>query len=101
MRWNLIIKEEAVEDITNAALWYESRQSLLGEGFLKETESALKEIKSNPFLFQLQRQNIRHGYIKRFPFLIIYEVVENTIVVYAVFQAQRNPKKRYFRSKKK
>jgi plasmid stabilization system protein ParE len=101
MTHKLIIKEEAIRDITEAALWYSQKQSLLGNKFIEEVEGAFNSIHSNPFLYQVQKKNIRYGYIKRFPYMVIYEIDENDIIVYGVIQAQRNPKKRYSRAKKK
>jgi plasmid stabilization system protein ParE len=100
LKRKLVIKDEAIEDIVDAALWYEQKQTFLGDEFVEEVETVFKNIESNPHIFQIQKKNIRYGYIKRFPYLIIYEVEESGIIIYGVIRAQRAPKKRYSRIKK-
>lgn len=100
MKWKLIISEEAVKDLTDAASWYETQKNDLGLEFINEVEKVFLTIKLNPFIFQIQRSIIRHGYVNRFPYIIIYEVEKIKVVVYAVIRAEQKPAKRYKRVKK-
>ncbi len=101
MTLDLVIREEAIGDMVEAALWYENHLSSLGDKFIEEVEKTLAIIKSNPHSFQVQKKSLRHGYVNRFPYIIIYEIGVRNIVVYAVIRTQRNPKKRYIRTRSK
>ena len=86
-------------DISNAVEWYESQQKGLGERFIDDWESTANYILSNPLAFSKKIKSFRQAVLKNFPYLIIYEVVGNLIVIYAVINGKQRPKKRYLRKK--
>jgi len=83
------------DDISHAVEWYESQQKGLGERFIDDWESAVAYILSNPFTFAKKTKSFRQALLKNFPYLIIYEIVDNLIVIYAVVNGKQHPKKRY------
>jgi plasmid stabilization system protein ParE len=91
MNYELVFKEEADQEITESFIWYEKQQLGLGELFLSEIDKSISLILSNPYQYAI-RHNNKRVVIKRFPFLIIYEIIENEIVIYAVFHSSRDPK---------
>ncbi len=95
----LIIKEEVYNDLTDIVNWYENQSANLGLNFLDEWENALKVVSKNPAIFQLQYKNFRHSKILRFPYLIIFEIDNAEVIVYAVINSYRKPAKRYKRRK--
>lgn len=84
---------EAGDDITKAAAWYDSQEDGLGAEFVEEVLRALDTLEANPLLYagRHSRKNIRWLYPNRFPYRVIYEVLdaENTVVVAAVLHAAR------------
>jgi plasmid stabilization system protein ParE len=92
MNYELVFKEEADQEITESFIWYEKQQLGLGELFLSEIDKGISLILSNPYQYAIRHNNKRAAVIKRFPFLIIYEIIENEIVIYAVFHSSRDPK---------
>jgi len=92
MKYDLIIKEEANEDVISAFLWYEEQQEGLGDKFLLCLDEYCSVITENPYIFQAKYNTLRQAILKRFPYVIIYEVEENALVVYAVFHTSRHPK---------
>lgn len=94
MIYELEIKEEADFEITKGYLYYEGKRIGLGEEFLKSVEYYLQRICENPKHFQIKKKNYREAYIRRFPYLIIYEIEENAIIVYSVFNTPQNPEKK-------
>lgn len=86
-------------DISNAVEWYESKQSGLGERFIDDWESTVTYIQSNPLAFSKKIKSFRQAVLKNFPYLIVYEIVDNLIVIYAVINGKQHPKKRYIRKK--
>ena len=91
MSYLLEIKGEANLEIVEAFLYYEELQEGLGEKFLAGLEIYLEQITYNPQHFPQKRKPYREAFIKRFPFLIIYEISENKIIVYSVFNTWQNP----------
>jgi len=94
MEYFLEIKQEAISDIQNAYNYYENRKSGLGEQFLNTLEEYLETIQKNPLHYQIKRNPYRETFLKIFPFVVIFEVKMNKIVVYAVFNTSKNPKKK-------
>jgi mRNA-degrading endonuclease RelE of RelBE toxin-antitoxin system len=92
MKFTLLIKAEAIQDMSEAFEWYETKRTGLGTEFLNETEELINLITRNPEHYQSHR-NQRVAVMHRFPFRIVYEIEKETIVVYAVYHDKRNPEK--------
>jgi plasmid stabilization system protein ParE len=93
MRRNHIleIKHEAVFEIEDAYQYYEEQQAGLGDIFQKSLEKTFKTIIKTPYGFTKLSNDRRQTVVKKFPFVIVYEVFDTTIVVFAVFHTSRNP----------
>lgn len=91
MKYHLIIKEEANQEIIDSYLYYENQSKGLGEKFLENLEIYFERIQKYPKHYQIKRKPYREVFVKNFPFVIIYEINENDIIVYAVFHTRRNP----------
>ena len=89
----LEIKEEANLEIIDAYLYYENKQIGLGETFFEQLELYFDRITENPKHFEV-KNNYREAYIRKFPYLIIYRIEKNKVVVYSVFNTPQNPKKK-------
>ncbi|MBI2966516.1 MAG: hypothetical protein HYY40_01715 [Bacteroidetes bacterium] len=44
---------------------------------------------------QTKYKNFREALLKRFPYLIVYEIVKDKTVIHSFFHTSRNPKKKY------
>ncbi|MFN7674847.1 hypothetical protein [Flavobacterium sp.] len=51
-------------------------------------------VRKNPLHYQIKRKPYREVFIKHIPYLIIYEIVDSSIIVYAIFNTSLNPKKK-------
>jgi plasmid stabilization system protein ParE len=94
VKYTLEIKEEAVLDIKEAYLYYEERKIGLGDRFLDALEIYLERVQQYPEHYQIRRKPYREAFIKDFPYLIIYEIEEVKVIVYAVFNTWKNPNKK-------
>jgi len=94
MSWRVVIRPEVEEDIAEASLWYESRQAGLGAEFVEEVIRVWDSLEENPFLNSRRHpvKNIRWRYPQRFPYRIIYEILEaeQTVIIAAVLHAARH-----------
>lgn len=87
---NVVILEDAAEDLESSAQFYESCATGIGNYFL---DSILSDLDSlvlfagvHPIYFQFHRM-----LSKRFPFGIYYGVENDTAFVYAILDMPRNP----------
>ena len=64
----------------------------LGKAFLKEIETNLLLLETNPMLYQIVYKNVRRALLHKFPFGIYY-IIENEIVdIISVTHLSREPK---------
>ncbi len=94
MNWRVEFRPEVEQDMAEAAAWYEARQPELGAEFVEEVIRVWDALSDNPLLHCRQHptKNIRWRYPERFPYRVIYEVVESerTVIVAAVLHAARH-----------
>ena len=48
MKYQLLVRPEAEQDLAEAVRWYEERQPGLGGGFLRRVDEALDRVIRNP-----------------------------------------------------
>ena len=92
MKYEVIFRKEAQQDILEAIAWYESRREGLGDELFIALENAKHLIEQNPYHFEDKYKGIRKVITKRFPYIIYYKIeTKNKVLVYAVLQMKRNP----------
>ena len=99
--YKLIVLGPAITEFEEGIVFYKSRLEGLEFEFEDEIFILLELIKNNPFLFPVKFAHIREAVVKRFPYVINYEVTEkNQIIVSAIFQTQQHPNKKIKRKRK-
>lgn len=88
----LLIKPRAIAMMQDAYQWYEEQKQGLGEEFLTELDSYFTKLQSHPEYFGKIKKNFRQAALKRFPYVIVYEIIKTEVVVFAVFHTKRNSK---------
>ena len=91
MKHQVIVREEAAEEILTSFIWYEKRKDGLGEKFLVELDEVYNSILSNPLTFPVFHKNFRRALMSKFPFAIFFRVKEERVLIYSVFHTHRNP----------
>jgi hypothetical protein len=91
MPYKLEIRPLATLEILEAYDWYELQREGLGLELLNELEIFYKSLHQNPHNYSYYDKPVREGKIARFPYTVVYEVFEKTIVVYSVFMTSRDP----------
>ena len=90
----MLFRPEIEQDVTEAADWYDSKQEDLGRRFREEVIQVFDALAVNPLLGcrRHPHKNIRWRYPERFPYRVIYELLENekTVVVAALLRAARH-----------
>ncbi|MEO5789111.1 type II toxin-antitoxin system RelE/ParE family toxin [Gelidibacter sp.] len=95
MDYSLVILPLAQKEIDTALGWYESKQKGVGVEFLAYLESYFLALKEGGAIFQIKRGPcFRELPLKKFPFVIIYEIRANEIIVFSVFNTYQDPNKK-------
>ena len=94
MKWKVVARPEAENDVLEAANWYDSQRAGLGDEFVEEVLAVFDALEVNPLLHCRRHptKNIRWRYPERFPYRVIYEVIEEErlVVIAAVIHAARH-----------
>jgi hypothetical protein len=95
MRFTLIIPEIVEEEIDEASVYYNKKQEGLGNKLYEDVTSTLIFLEKNPLSFQKSRRDYRHALLKKFPYLVIYKVYKDKILIFRFINARKHPVKRY------
>ncbi len=82
---------EASQEFLDAIHWYRNRSVLLGREFQAEFDRAVTRIEDAPSRWPVGDRNTRRVQIHRFPYLIFYRIMEDTIRIIAVAHSKRRP----------
>lgn len=90
-KYNLVIKEEANQEIIDAYFWYETKSEGLGERFFLSLDQCFDTICYNPTTYQKVHKTFRKAIVAVFPYVVLYEKRNKDILVYAVFHTAQDP----------
>ncbi len=93
MKYKILATSTAKKETEDAVFYYESVSSGLGLAFLKEIENRYASISKNPFAYgYVDNKNLmRDVLVKRFPFVIIYKIESDTVVILSVHHTHKEP----------
>lgn len=91
MKYSVIIRPEAEEDLKQAFSWYEEKRKGLGHDFLLQIDAGLRLIGRNPELYPAKYKGTRNHLVKRFPFRVVYLTEEQRVIVLGVLHEKRHP----------
>lgn len=89
--FSIEISDEAEIDFDKSYEYYFKDNSKIADRFFKKINLSFEEIKQNPHAFSIAHKDIRKYIVKKFPFVIYYQVVSSAIRVIAIFHTSRNP----------
>lgn len=94
MAFKVIFSPEALTDVFVAMDWYEEQQENLGNRFYEDVISTMGYAVTHPYSFNEKHDNFRELALTTFPYVIIYEIVDDIVIITAVFHTSQNPKKK-------
>ena len=86
--------ELAEIEFIQAYNYYEEQTIGLGEKFITEIDTIITTIGKNPYLNQRKHKHYREAVLKKFPFFLVYEIHDNTVIINSVFHTSRSPQKK-------
>jgi plasmid stabilization system protein ParE len=92
VKYHLVVRPEVDADLLEAESWYEEQQAGLGREFLLAARETMARLPQNPLLYRIRhrRKQVRWAYPRRFPYRIVFRVIHDTVVLYAVLHAARH-----------
>ena len=91
MSYQLIVRPLAEDDLLEAQRWYEAQQSGLGGEFRAAIDSVFRRLIENPQLHPLVYRGLRRAVVRRFPYLVYFNVEGEVIKVVACLHSRRRP----------
>lgn len=92
MIYRLEFEKDAILDIRHAFEWYEKQKEGLGHFFLDELEECYQKICSYPLYYTAVNEYFRRIKVNRVPYLIIYEIEDDMVIVNTVLHTSRDRK---------
>ena len=78
-------------EIKSSYQWYQKQAHGLGDDFLLELENSFDTILNFPDTWPLFNKSYRRFLLSKFPFSVLYRVVDNYIYIVAVMHNSRKP----------
>ena len=94
MDYKIEIRPLAALETVEAYDWYEQQREGLGLKFLADLDCFYSLISQHPHIYSYYEKPIRQGLLDKFPYQVVHEVFDDTIVIYSVFMARQNPIKK-------
>jgi plasmid stabilization system protein ParE len=93
MAYKVIIPRLTERDADEAVQWYEEQQPGLGIRFYQLLLGKLEELKDHPHYFSFIYAEYRRITIDPFPFSIVYKIIDNDVLILAIFHQSQDPVK--------
>lgn len=83
--------EIAATELDETVTYYNSEHAGLGDDFIIEFVHSLERIKTYPQACQPFTRNTRRCQLRRFPYGIVYQLLETEILIIAISHLHREP----------
>ncbi len=92
--YQLQILRQATKDVQKSVKWYNEQQPGLGNRFLFQVTRSFQLAEANPLHYQERfSKKFRFVLVSDFPFVVVFKIKAQFVVISAVFHTKRNPKK--------
>ena len=95
---NIRYHEAARQEEHEAIHWYATQSAGLDDRFCAALAEAEDEVSADPWLPCVMEDGVRKRNLNRFPYAILYEILDNEIFVHAIMHLHREPG--YWRGRK-
>jgi hypothetical protein len=103
LEYTLTIHALAAEDMVEIARWYDLQLPGLGNRFEQQLELSLIAIQKQPTAHNKAIDETRKAFLKKFPYIIFFEIKDSNILICGVMHSKRHPanmKSRYNKIRK-
>ncbi len=92
--YNIHLLESAISDLDASISYYDNQRKGLGEEFEEEIFLLIELINKNPFLFPIKHDVLREAVVRRFPYIVVYSIIETDIFIVSIFFDKMHPDKK-------
>ena len=94
-----IFSSIAAKELQESFDWYENHSEGLGYKLIDIIDKTLELVLLNPEGFPLKKESFREVSLKTFPYIIVYEYINEKQIVYVlhIFHSSRHPRIKYKR----
>lgn len=89
------IRPTALAELDEAAIFYQRKESGLGDKFFAEFDAFIELIRAQPLMYPIKAFDCRVGRLQKFPYSIYYRIEKNTIMIVSVLHQSRNPEQTF------
>jgi plasmid stabilization system protein ParE len=82
---------EAVAEAERSRDWYARRSPRAAQGFLDELSKAFASIQGSPEAWQAHLHGTRRFTFRRYPFVVVFRVEDESVLIVAVAHTKRKP----------
>jgi toxin ParE1/3/4 len=86
-----VFHPEAVEEYEDATRYYAARSAGLADRFIECIEAALSHIVDAPERWRVLEGDIRRYVVRIFPYVILYSIEPEYVLILAVMHCKREP----------
>lgn len=87
----LVLTPEADAEALDAHGWYEREQAGLGDAFRDELDATIRRIRWSPLAHRVVHRDLRRALVRRFPYVVLYRLMGDSVVVVAIVHGRRAP----------
>jgi plasmid stabilization system protein ParE len=91
--YQVVLRSDAGEDISEAFQYYEDKAEGLGSEFLSAVEACIASLDQFPTRNALLYKQVRRALLRRFPYGVFYVVEGDTVTVIACVHSSRSPRR--------
>lgn len=91
MQYKIKITPTAFNDLQKAIEYYNSEQKGLGKKFNASTKIMLAQLIKVPASDSFMYDTVRYRVMNKYPYIILYELIENNINILRIFNTSQNP----------
>ena len=90
MAHDVVFHRLAAQEYRSALSWYQRQSPAAAERFRAEIDRVVERISASPLQGTVFRDTFRWMRVRRFPYLLYYEIVDSTLIrIYAVAHGRR------------
>jgi len=92
MNFEIVVQSEATIEMQKAFEWYEDKQPGKGYEMIEEIEESYERLSKHPYNYSATNKKYRKIGIKRFPYLIVFEIEEAKVIIVAYRHIRQEPR---------
>jgi plasmid stabilization system protein ParE len=93
LNFDIQVRRAAELDIAEAHVWYEKQRQGLGAEFHFEVSRVFLLLEQTPLIYPVLYRDVRRALVHRFPYLLWYRVVDESVTVLACTHVRKDPEK--------